>query len=238
METTRRQMLSQLAVGAGTAFFTTPGLYAEELARTARMAEGPFYPDKMPLDTDNDLLVLNDSITPAVGSVTHLTGKVLNSKGDPIRNAYVEIWQVDNNGVYIHSNSIRSEKRDKNFQGYGRFLTNVGGSYYFRTIRPASYPGRTSHIHIAVSLNGRRVLTTQILDKANKEANERDGLFKQIKDPKLRETLLVDYKPIKDSKIGEMTADFQIVLGKTVEENEDGTIKGLGKKEAGRRRRR
>ena len=75
METTRRQMLSQIAAGAGAAFFTTPGLFAEELTRTSRMAEGPFYPDKMPLDTDNDLLVLNDSITPAVGSVTHLTGK-------------------------------------------------------------------------------------------------------------------------------------------------------------------
>lgn len=37
------------------------------------MTEGPFYPDKMPLDTDNDLLIVNDSITPAVGEVTYVS---------------------------------------------------------------------------------------------------------------------------------------------------------------------
>jgi protocatechuate 3,4-dioxygenase beta subunit len=40
---------------------TTPGRFAEELTKTPHMTEGPFYPDKLPLDTDNDLLVLNDS---------------------------------------------------------------------------------------------------------------------------------------------------------------------------------
>lgn len=239
METTRRQMLSKVALGAGAAFFTTPGLFAEELTRTVQVGEGPFYPDKLPRDTDNDLLVLNDSITPAVGKITHLTGKVLDSKGNPVRNAFVEIWQVDNSGAYIHSGSANKSKHDANFQGYGRFLTGIRGDYYFRTIRPVAYPGRTAHIHVGVSIGGKRVFTTQMLDKANKKDNERDGLFKQIKDPKIRETILVDYKPLKTSKIGELVADFQIVLGKTAEENEDGTIKvrGVGKPDRVTRRR-
>ena len=42
-------------------------MLAEELTRTAKQAEGPFYPDKLPLDTDNDLIIVNDAITPAVG---------------------------------------------------------------------------------------------------------------------------------------------------------------------------
>ena len=54
----------------------------------------------MPLDTDNDLIIINDSLTPAVGTVAYLSGKVTDVKGTPIRNALVEIWQVDNNGVY------------------------------------------------------------------------------------------------------------------------------------------
>ena len=62
-----------------------------------------FTPDQFPLDTDNDLIIINDSITPAVGTVAYLSGKVTNLKGSPIRNALVEIWQVDNNGVYLHS---------------------------------------------------------------------------------------------------------------------------------------
>jgi len=233
--TTRRRFLQSAA--ATTAFFTTPGLFAEQLLPTAAVGEGPFYPDKLPLDTDNDLLLLNDAITPAVGDITHLTGRILAPNGDPVRNAFVEIWQCDSNGVYIHSGSSNKKKQDKHFQGYGRFLTDVNGNYYFRTIRPVAYPGRTPHIHIAVSANGKRLFTTQILDKANKKQNERDGLFRQIRDPKARDTILVEFKPINGSKLKELNANFDVILGRTIQENEDGTIKGgIGKPQWRRRR--
>src|SRR5437764_1438739 len=87
----RRRFLQSAAFGA--AAFTTPGLFAEELIATPRLTEGPFYPDKLPLDTDNDLLVINDSITPAVGQITHLAGQILGPAGQPLRNAIIEIWQ-------------------------------------------------------------------------------------------------------------------------------------------------
>src|SRR3982750_2643229 len=97
----RRHFLRTVTVGS--ALFTVPGAFAEELTRTPRQTEGPFYPDRLPLDTDNDLLIVNDSITPAVGEVTHLTGRVLGPTGEPVRNALVEIWQCDAKGVYLHS---------------------------------------------------------------------------------------------------------------------------------------
>ena len=62
---TRRQFMGGLAVGVSA--FSVPGLFAEELTRTPKQTEGPFYPDKLPLDTDNDLIVINDTLTPAVG---------------------------------------------------------------------------------------------------------------------------------------------------------------------------
>src|SRR5439155_4908925 len=105
--------------------------FAEELLRTPRQTEGPFFPDHLPLDTDNDLLIVNDSITQAVGTVTHLTGRILDAKGEPVRNALIEIWQADGNGVYLHSDSGNAAKRDSNFQGYGKFLTGGKGEYYF-----------------------------------------------------------------------------------------------------------
>ena len=89
----RRRFFQQAAITAGA--FTTSGLFAEQLVRTPPVAEGPFYPDKLPSDTDNDLLVINDSITPAVGEITHLTGRVVTTAGHPIRNAFVEIWQCE-----------------------------------------------------------------------------------------------------------------------------------------------
>src|SRR5258707_10944363 len=116
---TRRSFMQKLGLAA--AFFATPGLFAEELTRktltrTAAVEEGPFYPPKLPLDTDNDLIIVNNSITPAVGEIAHLSGRVLDSKGGPVRNVTLEIWSVDNNGVYLAARP-NSEKFDSHFQG-------------------------------------------------------------------------------------------------------------------------
>jgi protocatechuate 3,4-dioxygenase beta subunit len=209
----RRGFLSGLALGA--TWFAVPGAFAEELVRTPRQTEGPFYPDKLPLDTDNDLLIINDGITPAVGEVTHLSGRILDAKGDPVRNALVEIWQVDGKGVYIHSGDTHA-KRDTNFQGFGRFLTGSTGEYYFRTIKPVKYPGRTPHIHYKIRRNGKELLTTQCYVKGE-SANEWDGIYRRIRDPKARESVTVDFAPIRDSHLGELAARFDIVLGLTPE---------------------
>ena len=209
---TRRHFLNNVALGA--AAFTTAGAFAEELIRTPLQTEGPFYPDKLPLDTDNDLLIVNDDITPAVGEVTHLGGRILDLSGTPIRNALVEIWQVDNEGAYLHSKGSSTGQRDANFQGFGRFLTGSKGEYYFRTIKPVVYPGRTPHIHFAVKINGQKQFTTQCYIKGEPR-NQRDGIFLSVKDKKTRETLLADFKPIAESKIGELAANFDIVMGYT-----------------------
>src|SRR5688500_8335356 len=110
----RRHFLHSLALS--TAFFAVPGLFAEELVKTPRQTEGPFYPDKLPLDTDNDLVIINDSTTPAVGDITWLSGRILDEHGQPVRNALVEIWQVDKNGAYLHSGTDNKDKRDSHFQ--------------------------------------------------------------------------------------------------------------------------
>lgn len=214
----RRHFLQSVAFS--TAAFTTPGLFAEVLSQTPPVAEGPFYPDKLPLDTDNDLLIINDALTPAVGEVTHLTGRLLSPAGEPIRGALVEIWQCDNRGAYIHSRSSNRESRDGNFQGYGRFLTDRKGQYYFRTIKPVPYPGRTPHIHFAVSRKNARLLTTQMLIKGHQQ-NARDFLVRNV-DQKGREALEVDFQPIEESPLGELAANFDLVLGLTPEDPEEG----------------
>jgi protocatechuate 3,4-dioxygenase beta subunit len=166
------------------------------------------------LDTDNDLLIVNDAITPAVGEITHLTGRVLSPSGEPVRDAVVEIWQVDNRGVYLHSADSGGRQRDKNFQGFGRCATGRKGEYYFRTIKPVPYTGRTPHIHVKVKKGGRELLTTQIFVNGHPQ-NKSDGVFLGIRDPLDRELVLVDFQPIKESKIGELAAQFNIVLGTT-----------------------
>jgi protocatechuate 3,4-dioxygenase, beta subunit len=208
----RRHVLRGLTL-AGIAV-SVPGLFAQELVRTPAQTEGPFYPDRLPLDTDNDLLIINDGITAAVGELTWLSGRILDRRGDPIRNALVEIWQVDRHGVYLHSDSDNASRRDRNFQGFGRFMTGSTGEYVFRTIKPVAYPGRAPHVHFKVKLRGQDPFTTQCYVQGE-PLNARDGLLNSIRDPKARASVLVPFVAIPGSRIGELAAQFNIVLGAT-----------------------
>jgi protocatechuate 3,4-dioxygenase beta subunit len=211
----RRRFLQQLAFSS--AMFSAPGLFAEQLLLTPSQTEGPFYPDKLPLDTDNDLIIINDGITPASGQITYLSGRVLNAQGNPLRNAVVEIWQADNQGAYIHSRSFNREKIDSNFQGFGRFLTGSTGEYLFRTIKPVPYVGRTPHIHFAVYLGGKRVLTTQLYMKGE-SLNDKDGIYQRIGDAQAKAAVTREFIPLPGTKVNELTASFDIVLGVTPED--------------------
>ena len=205
----------------GLAFFATRGAFAEELARTPSLTEGPFYPDRLPLDTDNDLIIVNDGVTPAVGEITHLTGKILDPSGSPIRNATVEIWQCDAKEVYLHSSDSDSKKaqQDAHFQGFGRFTTSSTGEYYFRTIKPVPYPGRPApHIHFKIKKGGKELLTTQLMI-AGHPGNARDGIANGGTSVLDRELLMTDFLPVKGSRIGEFQANFPIVVGRTPDED-------------------
>lgn len=218
----RRRFLG--AAAFGTAFFTTRGLFAEQLAPTPSRTEGPFYPDRLPLDTDNDLIIVNDGLTPAVGEITHLTGRVLDASGSPIRDATIEIWQCDANQVYLHTGDSESKQaqRDRNFQGFGRFTTGSKGAYYFRTIKPVPYPGRPApHIHFKVKKGGRELLTSQI-NIAGHPGNDVDHVVLEGIGAFDRELLMAEFKPIPGSKTGELSAKFDIILGRTPDERTTG----------------
>ena len=211
-----RRAFFRSSAAFGALAFTVPGVFAEELSKTPRVTEGPFYPDKLPLDTDNDLLIINDGITPAVGEITHLSGKIFGIDGKPIQNATIEIWQVDGKAVYIHTRDSggKGAQQDKNFQGFGRFTTGRSGEYYFRTIKPVAYPGRAPHIHVKVKKGGKELLTTQILVADNPQ-NKNDGVYRSAGDLFEQQLLVAEFKPIRESKIGELSASFNIVLGRT-----------------------
>jgi protocatechuate 3,4-dioxygenase, beta subunit len=211
---TRRRFLQSVALTAS--YFTVPGLFAEELMRTPEMTMGPLYPDKLPRDTDNDLIVVSDSITPAVGQITHLSGRVLDPRGEPIRDALIEIWQVDSTATYLKERSSRRPGTfDPNFQGFGRFITGSSGEYYFRTIKPVSYQGRPApHIHFMVKVKGRPSWSTQLYIQGH-PGNLRDGLYRSLGDPDAQAAVTVAFSPVAGSRIGELAARFEIVPGFT-----------------------
>lgn len=198
--------------GFGTALLAIPGLPAATPVLTPATGSGPFYPDHLPLDTDNDLIVINEASDPALGEICYVSGRVLGPDGAPVRHAIVEIWQADARGIYLHSQSGGDKtKQDRNFQGYGRFLTGETGGYLFRTIKPVAYTGRCPHIHYAVKLKGHDKWTTELHIKDH-PLNANDSVTRNVKN---REALDATFLPLPGAKNGELAATFDLVLGFT-----------------------
>ena len=167
----RRGFVGGIALGA--AAWLTPGVFAEELTRTPKQTEGPFYPTKLPLDTDNDLLIINDAITPAVGTVTHLTGRSSAPTGSPTRQHARRDLAVRRQRRLSASRQRQRRNRDTNFQGFGRFMTGSSGEYYFRTIKPVKYPGRTPHIHFKVKKSSKELIMHPVLHQGRTRQRSR-----------------------------------------------------------------
>jgi len=123
---------------------------------------------------------------------------------------------VDSKAVYLQERGHKQAGSfDLHFQGFGRFATGSSGEYYFRTIKPVPYPGRPApHIHFLVRVRGSEPWTTQLYIKGH-PGNERDHIYRGIGDVTAQEAVTVEFLPVKDSRIGELAAKFDIVLGLT-----------------------
>ncbi len=165
---------------AGSAFIAAPALGQSRLRPTPDQTEGPFYPDRMPAETDPDLVRVAGQMRRAGGELLQLGGRILGVDGRPVIGATVEIWQVDVNGRYIHTADAQRGGRDLAFQGFGRTRVDAQGRYAFRTIRPVSYGSRTPHIHYKVYRPNGQVLTTQMVI-AGEPQNQRDGVYRSVR---------------------------------------------------------
>ena len=180
---------------------------------TPRQTPGPFYPTRLPADADNDLVTVSGRSQPAHGQVMVLTGRVIDLAERPVRDARVEIWQCDVFGRYHHvDSSWQTAALDENFQGYGRTVTAVDGTYGFRTIKPVAYAGRAPHVHFAVSGPGIERFVTQMY-LAGEPLNERDPVFSHIREPRARQSVTVALTPAEARGPGTLGARFDIVLG-------------------------
>ena len=109
----------------------------------------------------------------------NISGILVDVFNKPLKEVLVEIWQTDTDGIYLHSSSFGIKGRDKKFLGFGRSITDKKGKFFFRTIIPSGYPGRTPHIHLKLLRNDSNILTTQLYFHGN-PLNEKDFLFKSL----------------------------------------------------------
>ena len=184
------------------------------LVATPVQTEGPFYPTDWAGDVDNDLVVVTGEAAHAQGQITHILGRILDTSGAPIPDAAIEIWQCDATGIYRHPRDTHwLRKRDAGFQGRGRARSDAKGAYAFRTIKPVAYPGRTPHIHFAVTAPGGTPLVTQMY-VAGEPLNARDGILNGIADRRQRDSVIVKLEPGDGIEAQALAGTFDIVLAR------------------------
>jgi protocatechuate 3,4-dioxygenase beta subunit len=150
----RREVLQKcLALGSVT-LMTAHGSEAmllafeeKELRRPTPPNElGPFYKKRAP-----ETSVLRAEHDP--GMPLSVSGQILNTRGERLSNAVVEIWQTDHLGHY-------------DLDGYryrAKLPADGSGSYKFESVVPGHYPDRVcQHIHYLVTAPGHKPLVTQL----------------------------------------------------------------------------
>ena len=116
------------------------------------------------------------------GEIIYLYGQVLNTAGEAVPNAVVEIWQTDAEGVYDHPRDRKTSERDMTFQFFGSTSANAEGWYSFRTLLPGLYEPRPRHIHFKVKQDGRELLTSQFYFSDDIAKVEGEGMFQAVGD--------------------------------------------------------
>ncbi len=106
---------------------------------------GPFYKKGAP--RKEKLNEAGDAGTPLL-----VTGRVINTEGQKLAGASLEVFHADNSGNYDM----------EGFRFRGQVVAGADGEYKFETITPGGYGGRAQHIHYVISAPGHRPLTTQL----------------------------------------------------------------------------
>lgn len=162
----RRSFLRMSATGALVLGVAENSLAASKTPTPAEI-EGPFYPVLPQQDKDLDLTQIQGRSQKANGQHIEILGQVIDTGGQVVQEATVDIWQANAAGRYNHPHDSNPAPLDSNFQGWGIVKTDQQGRFRFKTVMPGAYPAsqgwsRPPHIHFKVSKLGYEELVTQM----------------------------------------------------------------------------
>ena len=124
--------------------------------------------------------------------------RVLDGTGTPLKDALIEIWQADSDGLH-NSPSEKRGAADPNFSSWGRKATDmVSGECVFETIKPGRVPfkdGRLMAPHITFWIVARGInlsLHTRMYFADEEAANAEDPVLARIEHRSRVPTLIAE----------------------------------------------
>jgi protocatechuate 3,4-dioxygenase beta subunit len=139
-------------------------------AATESTVLGPFHVSGAP-----HLQMGNSISRDGKGEPLYMSGKVVDASGQPIDGALLDVWQTSADGFYDVQDA-----RQPAMNLRGQFTTGAEGRYWFRSIKPSSYPipsdgtvgtmlaalgrhpMRPAHVHFIVTAPGHHEVTTHV----------------------------------------------------------------------------
>lgn len=131
---------------------------------------GPFHVEGAPA------LAMGDDLSKdGKGDPLWVSGRVIDADGNPIAGARLDVWQTSSDGFYDIQDRTQPEMNLR-----GVFTTAADGQYFFRSIKPTSYPiptdgpvgrllnavgrhpMRPAHIHFIIGAPGFEPVTTHM----------------------------------------------------------------------------
>ncbi|MDV4179226.1 intradiol ring-cleavage dioxygenase [Rhizobium brockwellii] len=142
----------------------------------------------------------------AKGEDMVIGGRIIDTAGQPINDAVIDVWQANDEGFY----DVQQQGIQPDFNLRGVFRTGADGRYWFRAVKPKYYPipddgpvgkllgvlGRhpygPAHLHYIIKAHGFETLTTHIFDPDDPYIQS-DAVFG------VKESLLAQFQHVEDS---------------------------------------
>ncbi len=139
------------------------------------------------------------------GEPMRVHGRILDTDGNPIAGAKIDVWQANDEGFY----DVQQKGIQPDFNLRGVFRTGADGSYHFRGVKPRFYPipddgpvgqmlaalgrhpFRPAHLHYIVEAPGFDRLVTHIFDPDDPYIRS-DAVFG------VKESLMARFHPVAD----------------------------------------
>ena len=137
----------------------------------------------------------------AAGTPMHAQGQILDSHGQPVAHAVIDVWHSDDRGLY----DVQDGFEEKGAWARAALTTGADGRYSFWSVLPVDYPvpqdgtaikmlkattgrsWRPAHLHFRIQAPGQRPLITHIFDRTSKNLDG-DAVFG------VRPSLIADFK--------------------------------------------